>query len=121
MVSFSDDHNNFLTRLFESLFKSQKILFSMKNELNLKLQRCHYLGLNKVESINKWISLVKDRFKINEKSVNQFQNGLRVIGRLWIKQGRKTNLFKTKKIQEALRDMFNTKIKTFKEKNRMIH
>ena len=59
---------------------------------------------------------MKDRFKINEKSLNQFQNGLRVIGRLWIKQGRKTNLFKTKKIQEALRDMFNTKIKTFKKK-----
>ena len=59
---------------------------------------------------------MKDRFKINEKSLNQFQNGLRVIGRLWIKQGRKTNLFKTKKIQEALRNMFNTKIKTFKKK-----
>ena len=74
---------------------------------------------NEVESINKEISLVKDRLKINEKSLNQFQNGLRLIGRLRIKQGKKTNLFKTKKIQEALRDIFNTKIKTFKK--RMIH
>ena len=32
-----------------------------------------------VESINKEISLVKDRLKINEKSLNQFQNGLRLI------------------------------------------
>ena len=74
---------------------------------------------NEVESINKEISLVKDRLKINEKSLNQFQNGLRLIWRLRIKQGKKTNLFKTKKIQEALRDIFNTKIKTFKK--RMIH
>ena len=34
---------------------------------------------NEVESINKEISLVKDRLKINEKSLNQFQNGLRLI------------------------------------------
>ena len=52
---------------------------------------------NEVESINKEISLVKDRLKINEKSLNQFQNGLRLIWRLQIKQGKKTNLFKTKK------------------------
>ena len=74
---------------------------------------------NEVESINKEISLVKDRLKINEKSLNKFQNGLGLIGRLRIKQGKKTNIFKTKKIQETLRDIFNTKIKTFKK--RMIH
>ena len=71
---------------------------------------------NEVESINKETNLVKDRLKINEKSLNQFQNGLRLIWRLQIKQGKKTNLFKTKKIQEALRDIFNTKIKTIKKK-----
>ena len=37
---------------------------------------------NEVESINKEISLVKDRLKINEKSLNKFQNGLGLIGRL---------------------------------------
>ena len=72
---------------------------------------------NDVENINKEISLVKDRLKINEKSLNQFQNRLRLTGRLRIKQGKKTNLFKTKKIQEAVRDIFNTKIKAFKKKD----
>ena len=37
---------------------------------------------NETESINKEISLLQDRFKINEKSLNQFKNGLRRIGRL---------------------------------------
>ena len=52
---------------------------------------------NEIESINKEISLLQDRLKINEKSLNQFKNGLRRIGRLRLKQGQKTNLSKTKK------------------------
>ena len=32
---------------------------------------------NEIESINKEISLLQDRLKINEKSINQFKNGLR--------------------------------------------
>ena len=31
---------------------------------------------NEIEHINKEISLLQDRLKINEKSLNQFQNGL---------------------------------------------
>ena len=75
---------------------------------------------NKVRSINKEISLLQDSLNINKKSLNQFKNGLRKIGRLRLKQGKKTNLFKTKKIQEALRDIFNTKIKTIKKKNDLL-
>ena len=71
---------------------------------------------NEVESINKEISLLQDRLKINEKSLNQFKNGLRRIGRLRLKQGQKTNLSKTKKMQEALRNIFGSKIKHFKKK-----
>ena len=74
---------------------------------------------NEVESINKEISLLQDRLKINEKSLNQFKNGLRRIGRLQLKQGQKTNLSKTKKMQEALRNIFGSKIKHFKK--RMIY
>ena len=37
---------------------------------------------NEIESINKEISLLQDRLKINEKSLNQFKNGLRRIERL---------------------------------------
>ena len=74
---------------------------------------------NEIESINKEISLLQDRLKINEKSLNQFKNGLRRIGRLQLKQGQKTNLSKTKKMQEALRNIFGSKIKHFKK--RMIY
>ena len=52
---------------------------------------------NGIENINKEISLLLDRLEINEKSLNQFKNGLRRIGRLRLKQGQKTNLSKTKK------------------------
>ena len=64
---------------------------------------------NEIESINKEISLLQDRLKINEKSLNQFKNGLRRIGRLRLKQGQKTNLSKTKKMQEALKVIFYKK------------
>ena len=74
---------------------------------------------NEIESINKEVSLLQDRLKINEKSLNQFQNGLRQIGRLRLKQGQKINLSKIKNMQEALRDIFGSKIKHFKK--RMIY
>ena len=59
---------------------------------------------------------MQDRLKINEKSLNPFQNGLKKIGRLRLKQGQMTNLPQTKKMQEALRNMFGSKIKLFKKK-----
>ena len=62
--------------------------------------------INEIENINKEISLLQDRLKINEKSLNQFKNGLRRIGRLQLKQRQKTNLSKTKKMQEALKVIF---------------
>ena len=70
---------------------------------------------NEIEYINKEISLLQDRLKINEKSLNQFQNGLRQIGRLRLKQGQKINLSKIKNMQEALRDIFGSKIKHSKK------
>ena len=72
---------------------------------------------NEIESINKEISLLHDRLKINEKSLNQFKNGLRRIGRLRLKQGQKANLSKTKKMQEALNDIFKNKINLIKKKS----
>ena len=38
--------------------------------------------INEIENINKEISLLQDRLKKNEKSLNQFQNGLTRIGRI---------------------------------------
>ena len=37
------------------------------------------------------------------------------IGRIWVKQGQNTNLSKTKKIQNILKDIFKTKIKHMKK------
>ena len=71
---------------------------------------------NETESINKEISLLQDRLKKNEKSLNQFKNGLKPIGRLQSKQRKKKNLFKTKKIQKALKDIFKSKINLIKKR-----
>ena len=71
---------------------------------------------NEIENINKEISLLQDRLEINKKSLNQFKNGLRRIRRLRLKNEQKTNLSETKKIQEALKDIFKSKIKHIKKK-----
>ena len=65
---------------------------------------------NEIGHINKEISLLQDRLKIN-KSLNQFQNGLMRIGRIQVKQAQRTN---TKKIQKILKDIFKKKIKHIK-------
>ena len=40
---------------------------------------------NETDHINKEITLLQDRLKINKKSLNQFQNGLMQIGRIRVK------------------------------------
>ena len=55
---------------------------------------------NEIEYANKEISLLRDRLNINEKSMNQVQNGLMQIGRIQVKQGQRTNLSVTKKIKK---------------------
>ena len=45
---------------------------------------------NEIKHINKEISLLHDRLKINETSLNQFQDGLMQIGRIRVKQGQRT-------------------------------
>ena len=57
---------------------------------------------NEIEPINKEISLLQDRLKMNEKSLNQFQNGLTWIGKIQTKQGQRKNLSLTKKIQKNI-------------------
>ena len=70
---------------------------------------------NKIQNINKEIRSLQDRLKINEKSLNQFQNGLTRIGIIRIKQGQRKNLSLTKKIQKILKDIFKNKIKYIKK------
>ena len=71
---------------------------------------------NEIENINKEISLLQDRLKINEKSLNQFQNVLMRIKRLRLKQGQRKKISGTKKIQNILKDIFKNKIKDIKKR-----
>ena len=75
---------------------------------------------NRIKNINKEESLLQDRLKINEKNLNQFQNGLKQIGSLWLKQRQKINLSRTKKVQEILKSIFESKIKQFKKKDDLV-
>ena len=71
---------------------------------------------NEIEHINKEINLLQDRVKENEKSLNQFQNGLMQIGRIQVRKGQRTYLSQTKKIQNIFKDIFQNKINKI-EKN----
>ena len=42
---------------------------------------------NEIDHMNKEINLLQDRLKKNEKSLNQFQNGLRHIRKIQVKKG----------------------------------
>ena len=72
---------------------------------------------NEIEHINKEINLLQDRLKENEKSLNQFQNGLMQIGRIQVRKGQRTYLSQTKKIQNIFKDIFQNKINKI-EKNK---
>ena len=70
---------------------------------------------NEIERTNKEIRLLQDKHKINEKSLNQFQNGLTRIGRLQVKQRQRANLSKTENIQKILKDIFKNMIKNIQK------
>ena len=80
------------------LLKKKKIVHSI-NMPNAKQN-------NETEHISKETSLLQDRIKINEKSLNQFQNGLIRIGRIRVKQGQRINLS-----QKILKNILQNKIK----------
>ena len=42
---------------------------------------------NEIDHMNKEINLLQDRLQKNEKSLNQFQNGLRHIRKIRVKNG----------------------------------
>ena len=52
---------------------------------------------NEIEHINKEINLLQDRLKKNEKSQNQFQNGLNQIRRIRVKKDKGQIFLKAKK------------------------
>ena len=75
---------------------------------------------NEVEHINKEINLLQDRLKKNEKSQNQFQNGLMQIGRIQVKKGQRKNLSQTKKIQNIVKNIFQNKIEQIKKNTNLL-
>ena len=78
---------------------------------------------NGIEGINKEVSLLKERLKINEKSlisISSISNASTWVKRLRLKQGQKTNLSETKKMQEVLKEIFKNKIKLIKKKNDLL-
>ena len=63
---------------------------------------------------------MQDSLKINEKSKNPFQNVLKRIKRLRVKQGQITSLSQIKKIQKMLRDILKNKIKYIEKKTDLL-
>ena len=65
--------------------------------------------------INYEINLLQDLLKKNEKTQNQFQNGLARLGKIRVKKGQRTNFYQTRKIQNIVRNIFQSKIKQIKK------
>ena len=75
---------------------------------------------NEFEHTNKEINLLQDRLKKNEKSLNQFQNGLMQIGRIQVKKRQRTSLSQTKKIQNIVRNIFQNKVEQIKNNTNLL-
>ena len=75
---------------------------------------------NETEQIKKEIDLLQDRLKENEKSQNQFQNGLMHIGRIPVKKEQRTDLSQTKKIQNIVKNIFQNKIEQIKKNTNLL-
>ena len=75
---------------------------------------------NEIENTNKKISLLEDRLKINKESKNQFKNVLMRIKRIRLKQGQRTNLSETKKVQKIFKDIFKNKIRNIIKKDDLL-
>ena len=101
-------NKKFIKKILPSQYKKNCFVYSI-NMANTKQN-------NKIEYINKEINLLQDRLKKNEKSLNQFQNGLMQIGRIWVKKGKSTNLSQTKKLQNVVKNIFKNNIKQIKKK-----
>ena len=75
---------------------------------------------NEIEHINTEISLLQDRLKKKEKSLNQCQHGLRHIRKIRLKKGKRTDLSQTKKIQNIVKDIVQNKIKQIKKNTNLL-
>ena len=63
---------------------------------------------------------MQGRLKKNEKSQNQFKNGLMHIGRIRVKKGQRTDLSQTKKIQIIVTNILQNKIEQIKNNTNLL-
>ena len=63
---------------------------------------------------------MKNRLKKNEKSQNQFQNGLLHIERIRVKKRQRTYLSQTKKIQNIVKNILQNKIEQIKKNTNLL-
>ena len=75
---------------------------------------------NEIEQIKKEIDLLQDRLKKNEKSQNQFENGLMHIGRIRVKKRQRADLSKTKKIQNIVNNILQNKLEQIKKNTNLL-
>ena len=75
---------------------------------------------DEIEQIKKEIDLLQDRLKKNEKSQNQFQNGLMHVRKTRVKKGQRTDLSQTKEIQNIVKDILQNKIKQIKKNTNLL-
>ena len=75
---------------------------------------------NEIEHINKEINLLQGRLKKNEKSLNQFRNGLRYGRKIRLKKGKRADLSQTKKMQNIVADIVQNKIKQIKKNTNLL-
>ena len=61
---------------------------------------------NEIEHISKEINFLQDLLKKNEKSQNQFQNGLMQVRRIRVNKWKGTDFFQTKRIENIVRNIF---------------
>ena len=63
---------------------------------------------------------MRGRLKKNEKSLNQFRNGLRHIRKIRVKKGKRTDLSQTKKMQNIVKDIVQNKIRQIKKNTNLL-
>ena len=96
MLILPKNYNNksfYMKKFIRKIYHPNIIFFPVYSINMSNLQQ------NEIDQIKKDIDLLQDRLKKNEKSQNQFQNGLLHIRRIRVKNGRRMDLSQVKKIQ----------------------
>ena len=115
---FKDKRKSFYIKKFIKKYyhPSIKKFYYSINMQNLRQNNMQ----NEIEQIKKEIDLLQDRLKKNEKSQNQFENGLMHIGRIRVKKGQRADLSKTKKIQNIVNNILQNKLEQIKKNTNLL-